>query len=751
MLPPAGEMMGGIGFGLERIGLAALARPRLAALFIAALTALSIFGMTRLSFDDDVVRALRSDSDSYRAFTELEAQHGAAINNVVVLAESDHDLTADDLKALREFHFELEFVDGVDAVLSMFSQREIGPGLEPGAALVPDEFTDGDVPGLIERARSDTHVSGHAVSTDGRSLVFVLVDDASRETRNARRAYVEDIAAAAAKVERPGIGLTVLGYDQIRFEIADSVLRDVRLFAGGGFVIALLLSGLWFGNWRLTAITFAQNALAVVWSLGMAGLVGVPIAVTTDIVPVLILVISFTDAMHLVHALRRQTVASHENLAAAIADTLRHIGPACALTSLTTAASIAALALTGYGALNDLAIFGGIGALIAFLAVITVFPVAALALARPSDLGRPATGMRSGRRVFAAVARFVPPHRRSIIAGALALFALSLWGQATTHATFSSYENLPENGATVRASLRAEREFGGVFHVWTGIAPTAAPSVGDWQRLVSLHEAAEKAAAPNAVTSMVTLARAAGHPETPLSQAEIERVPEWFLERFADYGPGRMAVAIASGDPGGAPEVRDRFDAVEAAALSAGGMALAGTPALTRHDGPRLIHNLAWSLVGSATASVLLIVLAFRNLALTGAVALTNLVPVLLTGALIHVFSAGALTMAAGLATTIAFGIAVDDTIHFLNRATQRVRAGDSPDAAVLDTIVDLGSILGATSIVLIAGVALTLVSDFSAVRTFGKLTIAILVFALVADLVILPAMLLAFRRWSRP
>ena len=107
--------------------------------------------------------------------------------------------------------------------------------------------------------------------------------------------------------------------------------------------------------------------------------------------------------------------------------------------------------------------------------------------------------------------------------------------------------------------------------------------------------------------------------------------------------------------------------------------------------------------------------------------------------------------MAAGLATTIAFGIAVDDTIHFLNRATQRVRAGDSPDAAVLDTIVDLGSILGATSIVLIAGVALTLVSDFSAVRTFGKLTIAILVFALVADLVILPAMLLAFRRWSRP
>lgn len=742
--------MGGIGFGLERIGLAALARPRAAAFLILLLTVLSAFGISGLTFDDDVVRALRSGSDTYRAFAALEAEHGTAINNAVVLAESDHELTAEDLRALREMHFNLEFIDGVEAVLSMFSQREIGPGLEAGPALVPDDFADADVHRLLERARADTQTTGRPVSADGRTLVFVLIDDGSRNTRAARRAYVEEIAAIGAGLGRPGVTVTPLGYDQIRFEIADTILRDVGIFASGGFVVTVVLAGLWFANWRLAAIAFAQNALAVVWSLGMAGLVGVPIAVTTDIVPVLILVISFTDAMHLVHALRHEKAGDRQDLVDAIAATLRRIGPACALTSLTTAASLAALALTGYGALNDLAIFGGIGALIAFLAVIIVFPIAALALARPADLGRSSTGARTGERFFAALARLVPPFRHVIIAAALVLLALSIWGQATTHAAFSSYENLPENGPTVAASIRAEREFDGVFPVWTGVAPAAANGSGDWLRLLAVHEAAERAAGPRAVTSMVTLARAAGHQATPLTEAEIGRVPEWFLTRFGDYGPGRMSVAIATGDPGSGSAMLGRFDAVEAAVTDAGGLPLAGTPALTRHDAPRLIRHLSWSLVGSAAAAVLLIVLAFRNAALTAAVALTNLVPVLLTGALIHVFAAGALSMAAGLATTIAFGIAVDDTIHFLNRATQPRREGIALETAIGDTIVDLGSILGATTVVLIGGVALTLASDFSTVRTFGGLTIAILGFALVADLVILPAMLLAFPRWSR-
>lgn len=740
--------MTGIGFGLEQVGLWALRRPRFAAAILFLLTALSAVGLARVEFDDDVVRAFRSDSESYTDFLALEKARGGALNPVSLLVASDHPWTAGELKTLRELHLDLEFIDGVETVQSLFSLRAMGPGLEAGAPVVPDEFADSDVPALLVRAAADPLTSGRTVSADGSSLFFAVFDDSSHSSRDDRRAYVAEIEAMVAARPLAGVAINVLGYDKSRFEIADAIKRDIAIYSVGGFALSFFLAALWFANWRFTLLAFLPNAIAVLWALGLAGFAGVPLTVTTDVVPVLVLVIAFTDSMHLAHALRFERAGDRAGLVAALDRVLRRIGPACVLTSLTTAAAILSLATARYGALVDMAVFGGFGVLSAFVAVLLSFAVIAPFLVRPVDIGGKSAESLPGHSLFAWMAGIVPRWRKSILAVAFALLAVGAIGQATTRPHFSTYDNLPEDSATRTASIAAEDRFAGVFTLWTGIAADA-PDAG-WTRLVAIHKAAENIVGREAVTSLVSAARAAGHGERPLDAAERERLPDWLLSRYGDFSRGAYAIAIQFGDAGRSAESIARFDAVEQAVLAAGAFRPAGSPALARHDGPRLVTQLLWSILASAVLSVGLIAVAMRNARLVPAVALANVVPVLLTGAVLHLTADGRMSVSAGLATTIAFGIAVDDTIHFLNRALEQMRAGESLDGAIAGSLVPLAPILTATTFILVAGVALTLSSDFVTVRDFGYLVVVILVFALISDLVILPAALLTWTKWFR-
>lgn len=740
--------MGGIGFGLERVGLIAMRLPRAAAVLLLALTALSLVGLFRVDFDDDVVRAFRSDSETYTDFVALEKARGGALNAVSLLAASDHPWTAAELKALRELHLDLEFVDSVETVQSLFSLRAIGPGLESGSPVVPDEFGDADVEALLSRAGADPLTSGRTVSADRRSLFFVVLDDSTRSSRDDRRAFVAEIEAIAAAHPLAGITVNVLGYDKARFEIADAIKRDIVVYSVGGFVLSFVLAGFWFANWRFTLLAFLPNAVAVLWSVGFAGFAGVPLTVTTDVVPVLVLVIAFTDSMHLTHALRFEKAVDKHELLAALDRVVRRIGPACVLTSLTTSVSILSLATARYGALVDMAVVGGFGVLSAFFAVLLTFAVIAPFLVRPGDIGRKPVDSLPGHTLYVRLADWVPRRRGAILAGAVLLLAVGAVGQATTRPHFSTYDNLPGASATRAASIDAEDRFSGVFTLWTGIAPGT--SDAGWERLLAIHEAAEEIVGREAVTSLVSAARAAGHGDRPLNDAEKAKLPDWLLDRYGDISPSAYAIAIQVGDAGRSAESRARFDALEQAVIAAGGFRPVGSPALARYDGPRLVSQLLLSLVTSAILSVGLIALALRNIRLVPAVALANVVPVLLTGAVLHVTAGGLMSVSAGLATTIAFGIAVDDTIHFLNRAIQQLRAGETLEQAVVGTLPALGPILTTTTVVLVAGVGLTLTSDFVTVRDFGYLVVVILVFALIADLLILPAALLSWTKWFR-
>ena len=157
------------------------------------------------------------------------------------------------------------------------------------------------------------------------------------------------------------------------------------------------------------------------------------------------------------------------------------------------------------------------------------------------------------------------------------------------------------------------------------------------------------------------------------------------------------------------------------------------------------LHYLRRSLMtGLALAFVviaLIIGLLFRSWKMLLISMVPNVIPLVLTGGVMGLFGIH-LTASTALVFVIAFGIAVDDTIHFLTRFRLEINQGHSRETAIHNTLQGTGKAMILTSLVLLGGFIILLVSDFGGTFNTGLFTGLTILFALLADLVLLPILI---------
>src|SRR5690606_22898052 len=117
------ETFMGLRFGVERAGLAGVAKPRLTAALLAVLTLFAFLGVQRLSVDDSLSELFRSDTQEFLQYQRLSERFPSSEYDVLAVAEGPDLLTRDGLEALRNFIIELQFVEATKGVVSMFSAR----------------------------------------------------------------------------------------------------------------------------------------------------------------------------------------------------------------------------------------------------------------------------------------------------------------------------------------------------------------------------------------------------------------------------------------------------------------------------------------------------------------------------------------------------------------------------------------------------------------------------------------------------
>ena len=164
------------------------------------------------------------------------------------------------------------------------------------------------------------------------------------------------------------------------------------------------------------------------------------------------------------------------------------------------------------------------------------------------------------------------------------------------------------------------------------------------------------------------------------------------------------------------------------------------------------INNNTWKRVSFVPAFIFWAFLLRSWLAGLASV-LPSLFPIFATGTLLYLTGQG-LQFASIIAITVAFSLAIDSTIHFLNRyhlEEMRLKTGSGVEhtrQSLVKTMHHIGPAVILTTIVLALGLGVTMLSDLPSLRQFGQLTAVCLMAALIGQLVILPATTALIRRF---
>jgi len=356
-----------VGFGLERLGLVACRWPWATIAVHVLVTLFCAVGFARIEIDSQLGEMFRSDSADYQIYKNMKQKFPASGSDILVVLEGDKLLARETIERLRDLHLELQFVDGADAVLSMFSVRR--PPDKDGfpAPLFPDELPEGEAfDKVIADVRAHPLTRGKFLSGDGKlGLMILALKRTVMET-----AFAPAIAATRLAVDEAlagtGVTASLTGVPVMRDEIAQAIRHDRITYNLGGFLVGCLVSFLFFRNLAVVAIGSAAPGAAVLWSFGVFGWLGQELNVMIVVVAPLVMVIAFSDAMHMLFGIRRG-LDDGLTIEGAVKRAVSTIGPACVLTSLTTALALLSLWFAESEAIRNFGIHAAGAAGIAFL------------------------------------------------------------------------------------------------------------------------------------------------------------------------------------------------------------------------------------------------------------------------------------------------------------------------------------------------------------------------------------------------
>jgi predicted RND superfamily exporter protein len=758
-------------FGIERLGLVALRAPLISALLIVLVSIAAVPGMLAMSVDDSLSELFRTDTEEFRRYEQVSKRFPSSEFDVLVVIENDQLLTPENLDAVRNVILDLQLIDGLKGLISMFSVREAPDETGFPRALFPAELPTGkEFDALMKRVRENEIIRGKLLSEDGTLALVVLSLDKDKVIDIGLEKTIREIEQVVEEALEPtSLRVQLTGAPVMQLEIRNAVQRDRFVYNGLGFALGAVIAFIFFGSFRHMLIAVAGPAAGVLWSLGVIGFLGFKLNLFVNVITPLIIVNGFSDSMHLVFNVRREIMAGTGRLEAARLAVI-NVAPACFLTALTAAIALGAFIFAESALIRT---FGGastIAVMMSYVAVVIVVPtLAALLLPRETSVQTPGEGsdiaMGALGRFSESLFRHLGRNPAGYVAGSIILVGVMGAAYVNLEPHYRLADQVPDQEQALKATSRLDEKLTGAnpVHImieWTDERSLYSPEV--LAAVAAAHDAIEKQAGVGNVWSLETLRRwleKSGDPSVETLKKYVEMLPENLVRRFIAVDEKAVIVSgrLPDVDASEILPVVDQLDRNLAPLRQQYPMfefSVTGLAAIAARNSAKMIWELNIGLVSDILIVIVFLGLAFRSLFVSIVSVLPSTLPILATGALLWVTGDG-LHFASIIALTVAFGLALDSTIHFLNRYNIEETDESGKPRETIDVLARtarmIGPVLILTTIVLALGLGVTIFSDLPSLRVFGQLSGATLFAALVAQLIVLPASIALLRRyWKR-
>ncbi len=759
-----------LGFGIERIGLLPIRAPWLALLALIAFSAFAALGIFKLETDDALSDLFRSQSPIYQDYKVMSELFPSSERDVLVVIEGKDLLSPTGLDAIRNVHQELEFADSVDGALSVFSMR--GSPNEEGYAppLIPHDipkYNEGFE--LVEKAiKEHPLVYGKMFSKpdgDGKQIALVVlsIKPEIKASKDMSKAMDEVREAASLALEGfKEIDVEVAGIPVMRQEIKQAIKRDRLIFNTIGFIVGFAISLAFFRRPTLVFIASVCPAVSVLWSLGLLGHMGFQLNTFINVIPPLVMVIALSDAMHMVYSIRRN-ITKGLNRFEATKQAVLNVGPACVLTSLTTSVAMMSLAYTDSGLIRQFGFAAAIATMMAFVSVILIVPTLTALLMRNEDKFRAeehkhAKALNILESFSSKISHWITPRHLAMTIIGISMAVLFSIMHSQLQAQYRLTDQVPTGKESIETASRIDQFLQGATPLHILIEWPADKSIREDATVLNAieeaHRIMEEQAGVANVWSVAALRRwlkenQGAESATPKAVGEyLDKMPVHLLHRFVNE-PKNSAIITGRVPDIDAKETLPILDGIEAELLKKlpedHGMKIrvTGLSSVSAVQSSTMINQLNQGLLGAIVLVIILIGFAFKSKEVALLSIVPNLLPIAAAGAGLYLQNLG-LEYASVIGLTVAFGLAVDDTIHFLNRLHLERQRTDSQQEAVYNTLTHIGPVLMLTTMVLVCGLAVTILSELPSMRQFGSLAMTTLIAALLADLLILPAIIIS-------
>jgi len=774
-------------------------------LVLVLLLAFPISHVPQIKMDTSTEGFMHEDDPVLLTYNSFRDQFGRD-ERIVLAIEDENIFSIDFLTKLKKMHKELEtnvpYVEDVTSLYNVRNTRGDGDKLITDDLLEPFPTTDEQVVDIKKRAMESHFYKDLIISENGKMTTVIIETDAYSHagekevslddefadgfndepvkkktpkvflTDQENHELLEAVATIANKYRAEGLKIYVAGSPAVNNELKAQMKADMQKFMRITFLIILVFLFVVFR--RLSAVFYPLIVIifSLLTTVGTMAWAGAMFKLPTQIVPSLLLAVSVGATVHILSIFFDKFNDTGDKKEA-LSYTLGHSGLAIAMTSITTAIGVGSFAGSEVAPISDLGIFASLGVMVSLVLTLTLLPallsITKLKAKEKSEVGKIDLLMKK-------LAVIPVKHTKSVLVGSFLLVAIALVAATQVNLSHNPLKWFQPDNINRISTEVIDKQMNGTVTIEVVVDTGKENGWVNPEKLEKLNAFSAKLEAYKDeythIGKVISLATIIKETNRALHENEekyysipsdgdlvsqelllFENSGSDDLEDVVDsqFSKARITVKMPWTDTIEAVNVLD-FVKTEAEKTFVGDkVETTGMIPLLINTFSHAVHSSVQSYLMAAVAISFMMMFILGSVRIGLLSMIPNLAPIIVGLLLMYVANIP-LDMFTLLIGSIAIGLVVDDTIHFMHNFKRYYLESGDASQAIEQTFLTTGKAMLITTIVLSLGFFAYLAANMISVQNFGLLTGSVIIFALLSDLLLAPALMMvaAKRGWIK-
>jgi len=695
-----------------------------------------------------------------------------------------------ELKKFNAWHdltYKIKEIDGVEEVLSLsklyyLTKNDSSRKFDFKPVVQYKPRTQEELDSIKKLIDNLCFYDGLLINRQTHATVMAITLDKNKLNTKNRIELINDIKADVdAFSQKQHIEVHYSGLPYIRTVTSKKVENELKMFVLLSLLIASLALYFFFRSFKAVIFPMLIVIITVVWAMGLISIFGFKITILTGIIPPLLIIICVENCIFFLNKYHHEFRA-HGNKVKALSRIVTRIGNANLLTNATTAVGFATFIITGNKILVEFGIVASITIMSTFILTLVLIPVFFSYLAPPELKHIKHLDNRHINRFLAWIESIISNKRKWVYIIMFTVLGIGVYGATLLKTTGNIVDDIPKKDPLYVDLMFFEENFKGIMPFEISIDTkkdkgvmrlSVIKKIDELQKVIHAYPELSK---PLSLAEVVKFAKQAYYNGNPAfyslpDNGEMSFMAEYLpkinnkkrtiMNSFVDTNMRVCRISVQMANIGTneikkiKEDLKPRIDSIFNPQKY--DVKITGTSVVFLKGTNYLIKNLAQSLILAIILIALLMAVLFSSFRMILLSLIPNLIPQLMTAALMGYFNIS-IKPSTILIFSIALGISVDNTIHFLSRYRLELKINNGNiRESVVYALGEAGYSMIYSSVVLYLGFSIFMLSTFGGTQAMGLLISFTLLLGIICNLFLLPSLLLSLehrittRKFSKP